>query len=151
MVGGGHFVLGIPTLRCVHQLHSPRLAYIVASDPVLISNYFDLLENVLTENNLLDRPCQIFNMDESGMPLDLPHVKCVTKRDDRNPVAPSSGDITQITVVACVGASRVCKPSMVILDRKRSRHNSPMEKFQAPLMVCLVMVGWTRSFLMHGL
>ena len=52
------------------------------------------------------------------MPLDPPHVKCVTKRGDRNPVAPSSGDKTQITVVACVGASGVCMPPMVILDRK---------------------------------
>ena len=50
------------TLRAPASLSKARVE---ASDPVLISNYFDLLENVLTENDLLDRPCQIFNMDES--------------------------------------------------------------------------------------
>ena len=89
-----------------------------ATDPAMLTRYFDLLEEVLTENDLLDRPCQIFNMDESGMPLDPPHVKVVAERGVRNPVAPSSGDKAQITVVACVSASASCMPPMVILDRK---------------------------------
>ena len=35
-----------------------------------ISFYFDLLESTLTENSLIDYPGQIYNMDETGMPLD---------------------------------------------------------------------------------
>ena len=103
------------TLRAPAPLSKARAE---ATDPAMLTRYFDLLEEVLTENDLLDRPCQIFNMDESGMPLDPPHVKVVAERGVRNPVAPSSGDKAQITVVACVSASGSCMPPMVILDRK---------------------------------
>ena len=88
------------------------------TDPAMFTRYFDLLEEVSTENDLLDRPCQIFNMDESGKPLDPPHVKVVAERGIRNPVAPSSGDKAQITVIVCVSASGSCMPPMVTLDRK---------------------------------
>ena len=69
----------------------------------------------MLENNLLGCPCQIFNMVESGLPLDPPQVKCVTKRGEHNAVAL---DKSQITVVACVSASGSCMPLMVILNRK---------------------------------
>ena len=36
----------------------------------VIESYFELLGETLHENDLLDKPGQIFNMDESGMPLD---------------------------------------------------------------------------------
>ena len=45
----------------------------------IIDNYFDLLESTLLENDLCDKPCQIFNVDESGTPLDPPSLKVVTK------------------------------------------------------------------------
>ena len=39
-------------------------------------NYFNLLKNILKENNLMRKPSQIYNVDESGIPLDhqSPHV-----------------------------------------------------------------------------
>ena len=88
----------------------------VTSDPTMLSLYFDLVEEVLAENNLLGNPCQIFNMDELEIPLDPPHVKCVTKPGKCNPIAPSSEDKTQITVVARVNASGSCIAPIVILD-----------------------------------
>ena len=103
------------TLRAPAPLSKARAQ---ATDPAMLTRYFDLLEEVLTENDLLDRPCQVFNMDESGMPLDPSHVKVVAEHGVRNPVAPSSGDKAQITIVACVSASGSCMPPTVILDRK---------------------------------
>ena len=35
-----------------------------------INHYFDLLEDTLKENGLMHSPSQIYNVDESGMPLD---------------------------------------------------------------------------------
>lgn len=32
-----------------------------------VANFFELLTSVLTENNLLDKPDRIFNMDETGV------------------------------------------------------------------------------------
>ena len=40
-----------------------------ATDPEMLKQYFDLLEQTITENSLKDKPCQIFNVDETGMPL----------------------------------------------------------------------------------
>jgi len=40
-----------------------------ASDYDAFKRYFDLLDDVLTKNGLKDRPSQIYNSDESGMPL----------------------------------------------------------------------------------
>lgn len=47
-------------------------ARIVSSSPAVLDYYYDLLESTLEENSFTDKPCQIFNADESGMLLD-PH------------------------------------------------------------------------------
>ena len=41
-----------------------------------IEDYFRLLKETLEQHDLLDKPGQIYNVDESGMPLDHrpPHV-----------------------------------------------------------------------------
>ena len=36
----------------------------------LPDEYFQLLKDTLIENNLMDSPNQIYNVDETGMPLD---------------------------------------------------------------------------------
>ena len=41
-----------------------------ASHRDILDNYFDELESTLEANDLLDKPCHIFNMDETGMLLD---------------------------------------------------------------------------------
>ena len=52
----------------------------------MIDRYFDLLQEVLAKNDLVNWPFQTFNMDESGMPSLPKFVKCVGVR---NPVDPS--------------------------------------------------------------
>ena len=74
---------------------------------------------MIQENDLQDKPCQIFNMDETGMPLDPQPLKCVVYRGEKNPVNLSSGDKTQITVAACVSPGGVCIPPTVIWDKKQ--------------------------------
>ena len=69
-------------------------------------------------NKLLDKPCSIFNMDETGMPLDPKPPKVVTWRGHKNPSQVSSGVKSQNTVVGCVSAGGQCLPPMVIWDRK---------------------------------
>ena len=41
-----------------------------AQDLKCIKRYFDILEETLRENELMDMPTSIFNMDITGMPLD---------------------------------------------------------------------------------
>ena len=90
-----------------------------ATDPQVINTYFDELEMTLEENGLTDKPCQIFNMDETGMPLDPSPLKVVTCKGHKNPAQVSSGSKAQVTVVGCVSAGGQCLPPMVIWDRKR--------------------------------
>ena len=63
-----------------------------------ITNYFDLLEKTLKDNNLLNKPAQIYNADETGMAYE--------HHGSRNKA--------QTTVVACIvlpGDSLwACKP-----------------------------------------
>ena len=42
--------------------------------------YFDLLERTLIDHGLLNRPACIFNIDESGMSLDVKRLKRVAKK-----------------------------------------------------------------------
>ena len=59
-----------------------------------MKNYFDVLEGVYGELDFGDHPERIYNMDETGMPLDLcpPKIiapkgqkKCATGVQDKSP------------------------------------------------------------------
>ena len=89
----------------------------IASNSESMNAYFDLLEETLDTYNLGDRPELLFNMDETGMPLNPKPPKVVAGKS-KYVTAMLSGDKTQITVVGCVSASGICMPPMVIWDRK---------------------------------
>ncbi|XP_072378051.1 uncharacterized protein [Diabrotica undecimpunctata] len=74
-------------------------------DPFLIYNYFDLLENVIEELGLQERPSQIWNLDESSFCTDPSKTKIVGQRG-----APSTRTISgpgkqNTTVLMCCSAS----------------------------------------------
>ena len=46
-------------------------------------HYYDLLKDVLTTHDLMDHPERIYNMDETGMPLDPPTPRIVAKRGQK--------------------------------------------------------------------
>ena len=102
-------------------LHTPAhlsIARVKATDPEVFSHYFDLLESTLCEYDLLDKSSQLFNMDQTGVPLNPDLPKGIFKRGTKNPVSVSSGDKSQMTVVGCVSGAGYCIPPMIILDRK---------------------------------
>ena len=106
------------TLRTAAPLSRQRA---ISSDPAVMSKYFDLLKQTIEDNGLGGKPCNIFNMDKTGMPLDPKPLKTIHHKGERNPVAPASGLKTQITVLGCVSAGGYSLPPMVIWDRKRLR------------------------------
>ena len=69
------------TLRVPAPLSTARAS---ATDPEVVSHYFDLLARTMADNDLLDKPCHIFNMDKSGMPLDPKQVKGVFQHGFKN-------------------------------------------------------------------
>ena len=89
-------------------------ARVVSSSPAILDYYFDLLESTLEENGLTEKPCQIFNADESGMPLDPPSLKVVAPMGARHSRVVSTGDKAQISILACCNAAGFAVPPMVI-------------------------------------
>ena len=89
-----------------------------ASSRETIDNYFNVLEEILKEAGLTDSPSLIFNMDETGFPLDPRPIKTIHKRGERNPYSVSSGSKSQVTVVACVSASGQSIPPFIVWKRK---------------------------------
>ena len=59
----------------------------MASDPEVIDKNYDLLVRTLMDNDLVDKPAQIFNMDETGMPLDPSPPLVVARRGQKHPSA----------------------------------------------------------------
>ena len=84
---------------------------------------------------------QMFNMDESGMPLDAKSPKVFAPKG-RSVSAIGSEDKTQITLVACISAAGYCLPSMVVWNRKII---SPELTIGEVPMAFQRMAGWTWS------
>ena len=66
----------------------------------------------------MDKPCQVFNCDETGMPLSLKLTKVVTMKGDKHPYSINEGDKAQITVIVCCSAGGYLILPYVIFDRK---------------------------------
>lgn len=103
------------TLRVTAPLSLSRAK---ATDVGVINKYFDMLEATLLEYDLHDKPCQLFNIDETGMPLDPKPLRLVCGVGTKNPVAVGAGNKAQISVVGCVSAAGYCIPPMIIYGRK---------------------------------
>ena len=90
----------------------------MASDEDMISRYYDLLEQILLDNNLIDSPTSIFNCDKTGLPLDHNLSSVVAIRGQKHPWAVTSGKKKQITALGCTDtAGQVIQP-LVIFSRK---------------------------------
>ena len=80
--------------------------------------YFDLLEETLRKNKTANRPAQIFNRDETGMPLMHKPPRFIADVGQKHPYTITGSDSSQINVLACANAAGYCIPPMVIFDRK---------------------------------
>ena len=85
-----------------------------AVDKESLDYYFSLLQRTLEDNNLMNEACYIYNMDETGMPLDHKQPKCIAPKGIKKVHAPSSGNKSQITILACSNAVGTVLPPMVI-------------------------------------
>ena len=91
--------------------------------------YFKNIEVCLKEHSLMNCPGQIYNVDETGMPLDHCPPKVVGQKDKRKIRCRVTGNKAQITVVACVSASGQAIPPYVIFDTKQLNHAWTKKKF----------------------
>ena len=67
-----------------------------------------MLEATLTDNGLVGKPMQVFNMDETGMPLDPNPASVIAPVESRHVSCMRRGDNALGSVI----------PPLVVLDRK---------------------------------
>ena len=116
-----------------------------------IDHYFSLLHDTLRTNGLLDKPSQIYNVDESGVLLNPRPPKVVTTkgRVTKKVRYRTSGRKGQITVVGCANASGQVIPPMIIYDA--ARLNPAWTKDEVPGMKYgLSSNGWINTDLFEA-
>ncbi len=96
------------------------LAYVraICANRKTLDYYFDLLEEIFVQNDLKSKPGRIFNLDESGIPLQHRPGKRIAIKGQKHVNVITSGNKTNITVLGCVSASGYSLPPMVIFSRK---------------------------------
>ena len=106
-------------ILCLEQ-QSPYLMHelYVCTPGDILDVYYDMLEATLTDNGIVGKPMQVFNMDETGMPLDPNLASVIAPVGSRHVSCMRSGDKTNTTVVAYYNASGSIIPPLVVLDRK---------------------------------
>ena len=84
--------------------------------------YFDLLDEVFNELDFKDHPERIYNMDETGMPLDPRPPKVVAPKGQKKVRYRCSGQKSQITIIGCGNAIGQTVPPYIIFAAKQLNH-----------------------------
>ena len=119
----------------------------------VINNYYNTLESTLDSYNLKERPDLIYNCDETGVCLDFRPAKVVAPKSARNVWSITSGERTNITVLACGNAEGDMLDPLIIFKGRRVNeelvHTAPDEwsvKFtENGWMTSIVFEQWLRE------
>lgn len=88
-----------------------------------VKQYFELLEKVLNENGLFDKPSNIFNMDETGLQLNNRPTKVLAAKGSKNVSSLTSGEKGEtISVIACCNAEGMFLPPYSIFKGKNKKN-----------------------------
>ena len=111
--------------------------------------YFELLKDTLVSNNLMESPNQVYNVDETGMPLNHSAPKIITRRGQKKVRYRTSGNKSQVTIIGCVSATGQAIPPFVIFDSKSL--NMEWRKGEVPgTSYGLSDKGWVDTELFRG-
>ena len=124
------------------------LARAMATDGDVFQKYFDILEDCLIQNSIFDKPGEIFNCDETGLPLNPDCGKVLTNKGSKNRSYVTGGDKSQVTVLACTSAAGYAILPFVIFDRQTL--NQAMTRGEVPgTLYGLSRNGWINSDLFY--
>lgn len=91
----------------------------VGLNKTVVEEYFSVLENVLTEYQLFEKPGNIFNIDESGLQLNNKPGYVIAEKGSKTVSNITSGEKGEtISIVACCSAEGVFLPPLCILKGK---------------------------------
>jgi len=82
-----------------------------STNPIVIDRWFDGLKIVYDLHNFHEKPCHVFNCDESGYQCNQGRFKCICRRGSKVPSKlAASNEKTTYTILACCSASGVFMP-----------------------------------------
>ena len=84
-----------------------------------INHYFDLLEEVFEQYGFGDHPEAIYNMDETGMPLEPRPPEVVAKKGQKKVRYQISEQKQQITIIGCGSATGHVIPPFIVFAAKQ--------------------------------
>nr|CAI5824539.1 unnamed protein product [Callosobruchus analis] len=88
----------------------------------IVSDYFSLQQNILIEHNLLDKPGNIFNVDESGLQLNNRPGYVLAAKGSKSVPAITSGEKGEtISVIACCNGEGMFLPPVCVLKGKNEK------------------------------
>lgn len=104
------------SLRCGDSTAGVRMDAINAEN---MKAYFDLLHQVYDEHGFESHPECIYNMDETGVPLEPRPPKVVARKGQKKVRYRTSGQKAQITVLGCANAAGQTLPPFIIFAAKQ--------------------------------
>ncbi|CAH1995203.1 unnamed protein product [Acanthoscelides obtectus] len=100
----------------IRQSEGLSLARALGMNRLEVANFFKLLKHVLLENNLIDRPSNIFDMDEAGIqPINKPSKVVAPKGANDVQILTSRERGENVTVIGCCNAGGVFLQPVLIL------------------------------------
>lgn len=100
----------------IRQSEGLSLARAQGMNRLEVANFFELLANVLTENNLINRPSNIFNMDEAGIQIINKPSKVIAPKGAKDVHTLTSRERGEnITVIGCCSAEGAILPPVLIM------------------------------------
>ena len=102
------------TLRKVDTLERNRAECL---NPEVVKEYFDLLKKTLDDNNITTSPRQIYNCDETFLPLNESKEKGITSKKARCAYMQSTGSTEHITMLCTASAAGAALPPMIIYPK----------------------------------
>ena len=88
-----------------------------AFNEVFVTEYFEILRNTLTTNNLTTSPRQIYNCDETFLLMNYTREKVVAAKGAKNVYSLTTGASDHISLLCCVSAAGLPLPPMIIYSK----------------------------------
>ncbi len=82
----------------------------------VIRRHFNTLETVLNENDIFNKPDKMFNVDESGLNLQLRKGKVLVAAKQSHSYSKAKGNRGHVTVNCCISASGQVVPPFIIYE-----------------------------------
>ena len=102
------------TLRTSDNLDRSRASSLTKE---VVDEYFTLLKSTLEENGLMNSPRQLFNCDETYLPLNIACEKVISRNNAKYVYAQARGTSEHITLLCCASAAGIALPPMIIFSR----------------------------------